>query len=95
MKYKQLVNRLIAADDLHYDKEQRRFFALSQKEVNAIIVQCAENGITEHDHIKKVVNWCSSVRVSQLLHSSFMSGRLRIAGFSGDEPLFSPLDEAQ
>jgi len=25
MKYKQIVNRLIAADDLHYDKEERRF----------------------------------------------------------------------
>jgi len=94
MKYKQIVNRLIAADDLHYDNQQRRFVALSQQEVNAIIAQCSESGITDHDQIKKLVRWCTSVRVSQLLHRAFMSGRLQIAGFSGDDPLFSPLDEA-
>ena len=94
MKYKQIGNRLIAADDLHYDKEERRFVALSQQEVNAIIAQCSESGITDHDQNKNVVRWVTSVRVSQLLHSSFMSSRLRIVGFSGDEPLFSPLDEA-
>ena len=44
MKYKQIVNRLIAADDLHYDKEERRFVALSQQEVNEIIAQCSESG---------------------------------------------------
>jgi hypothetical protein len=94
MKYKHLVNRLIAADDLHYDNDERRFVALSQKEVKAIIGRCAENGITDPDQIKKVVRWATAVRVSQLLHSSFMSSRLRISGFSDDEPLFSPLDEA-
>jgi hypothetical protein len=62
--------------------------------MNAIIAQCSESGMTDHDQIKKVVRWVTSVRVSQLLHSSFMSGRLQIAGFSGDDPLFSALDEA-
>jgi hypothetical protein len=92
--YEQLINRLIPADDLHYDKEQRRFFALPPQETRQIAIQCAENGVTDPAEVHKVLKWVTTVRIGEILHRSFMSGRVRIVGFKDDDPLFAPLTEA-
>jgi hypothetical protein len=92
--YEQLINRLIPADDLHYDKEQRRFFALSPQEARQIAIQCAENGITDPAEVHKVLKWVTFVRIGEILRRSFMSGRVRIVGFKDDDPLFAPLTES-
>lgn len=94
MKYEQLINRIIAADDLHYDAAQGRYASLSAEESHAIMSMCLENGITDHDQINTIVQWAGSVRIGEILYRSFMSGRIRIAGLSGDEPLFAPLTNA-
>ena len=90
VKYPQMINRLIAADDLHYDPDERRLVSLSSEEVDDIIRRCHELGITDCDQIKKTVAWCGFVRVGWLLQRSFMEGRLTITGFSGTEPCFAP-----
>jgi len=92
MHYSKIVNRLLAADDLHWDELQGRFVSLSQEQVHEIVATCADRGITDPDEIKLVVGWVSGVRISELLRDAFLSGRLKIAGFSDGEPLFSPLD---
>jgi len=92
--YEQLINRLIPADDLHYDEKRRRFFALSQQECLQIAIQCAENGVTDPAEVHKVLKWVTFVRIGEILRRSFMSGRVRIVGFKDDDPLFAPLTEA-
>lgn len=94
MHYAKVINRLIAADDLHYDPEQRKYVSLSSEEMDEIIKRCQELGITDDEEVKKVVAWCSYVRVGQILQRSFMAGRLRITGFSGIEPIFTPRGDA-
>lgn len=94
MKYQQLINRIIAADDLHYDAEERRFVSLSQEEVQEVVKQCQDNGMTDHAQIKQTVQWCGFVRVGEILYRSFLSGRLKINGFSNGDPLFSPMGDA-
>jgi len=93
MHYSKIVNRLLAADDLHWDELQGRFVSLSQEQVHEIVATCADRGITDPDEIKLVVGCVSGVRISELLRDAFLSGRLKIAGFRDGEPLFSPLDD--
>ena len=94
MNYQQIINRLIAADDLHYDAEERRFVSLSQEQVQAIVKQCQDIGMTDHGLITQTVQWCGTVRVGEILYRSFLSGRLKIHGFSDGAPLFSPMGDA-
>lgn len=91
MGYQQLINRIIAADDLHYDASQNRYVSLSEKEVDDIIRKCVENGIKDAARIQQVVAWCGTLRVGQLLYRSFMTGQVRVTGIRDNEPLFAPL----
>ncbi len=90
MKQSQIINVLIAADDLHYDADEGRYVSLSRDDVDAIILQCQELGINDCSQITKTVAWVGYVRVGQLLARSFMAGRLTIHGFAGIEPRFAP-----
>lgn len=90
MKYHQIINRLIAADDLHYDADEGRYVSLSNEQVNAIIRRCQELGINDCKRITKTVAWVGYVRVGQILERSFMAGRIKITGFNGSDPCFAP-----
>lgn len=90
MGYKEMINRLIAADDLHCDARQRKFVSLSDEQVESIKKQCEASGITDEERVSKVVAWAGSMRVGELLCRAFLAGRLRVTGFSGDEPRFIP-----
>jgi hypothetical protein len=90
LRYEQVINRLIPADDLHYDASQRRYASISPAEVEEIIVQCRQNGLTDDALIEKYVRWCGVVRVSQILCRLFRNGSLQITGFVGNEPQFAP-----
>lgn len=92
MSYEQLINRIIAADDLHYDESQRRYVSMSPEEVREIVARCRRNGLSDDDLINKYVRWCGELRVGQILHRSFLNGNLRITGFDGEEPRFSPTE---
>ena len=90
--YDQVINRLVAADDLHYDENERRYVSVSAEEVQEITTQCRQIGITDDALINKYVQWFGRVRIGQILHRSFLNGRLRITGFDEDEPRFAPMD---
>lgn len=94
MKYEQIINRLIPADDLHWDDQQSRFASLSHDEVDEIVAKCTEQGIMDHDQIRQIVEWCGFVRIGLLLRDAFMSGRVRIVGVGADGPYFGPLEHA-
>jgi hypothetical protein len=91
-RYTQLINRLIAADDLHYDANERRYISVSPEEVQEITAQCRHNGITDDALINKYVQWFGEVRIGQILHRSFLNGHARITGFDGNEPRFAPME---
>ena len=92
MKYEHIVNRLIAADDLHYDPQQGRFCALSQNELDRIITTCLDRGLSDFDTITKIVQWCGYVQIGELLRKSFMSGRVKIVAIGNDGPFFAPAE---
>jgi hypothetical protein len=89
--YKDLINNIIPADDLHWDEIEKRYVSLSAEETQEIILACMNQGINDLKKIYKVVSWCGEIRVGQLLWKNFLSGCVEISGFdSSGEPIFSP-----
>lgn len=88
--YKQLINNIIPADDLHWCEEEGKYVSLSKQEMDDIITTCIEQGMTDLQDVFKFVQWCGNVRVAQILWKNFLSGSLRITGFDeDDEPRFT------
>lgn len=85
-----IINTIIAGDDLYWDHYEGKYIALSMDEVNNIIMQCAENDIYDEKSIMKVLNWCTSVRIGSLLMRNFLEGKISIScDDDSDEPEFS------
>jgi hypothetical protein len=91
--YKNLINNIIPADDLHWDKTEKKYVSLSEDEIKDIVNACMEQGITELDGVFKMIAWCGSIRVGNLLWKNFLKGAVKITGFDNDEPLFAPRKE--
>lgn len=92
--YKDFINNLIPADDLHWCDEDQKYVSLSDKEINEIIMRCIEQGMTDLSDVHKVIQWCGIIRVGQLLWKNFLAGSLTISGFDkDDEPRFLPSEE--
>jgi len=68
---KDIINKLIAADDLYWDEYEGRYIVHSKEEIDSILTSCIENGISNQSDIIKIVNWCTSVRVGNLLMKGF------------------------
>jgi hypothetical protein len=92
MKKEDILNGLIAADDLHWCDEEQKYILLTMEEVDGILQACADNGMTEEDmkYIMNIVKWCEKLRAGQLLWKNFVAGHICVEGFDNlDEPLFS------
>lgn len=91
MAYNEMINNLIPADDLHWCEEERKYVSLSGEEINEIILHCVERGIEDLDDIHRVIKWCGTVRVGQLLWKNFLLDSIEIVGFDKNgEPRFAP-----
>jgi hypothetical protein len=91
---KHLLNRAIPADDLRFNEREQRLLALSDEDVDDVMKRCKQSGITDPSQIKAVIAWCCKARIGEILYRSLVAGQVRITGFSGDEPRFTPVDEA-
>jgi hypothetical protein len=92
--YRHLINNIIPADDLHWDKSENKYVSLSEKETQEIIAGCLDQGMKDLNDVYRVVQWCGCVRVGQILWKNFLQGSLSICGFDeNDEPLFTPYKE--
>lgn len=85
MDKRDVVNKLIPADDLHWI-DGEGYVMLSLEEIDDII-RVGENHEMSEDEIFKMVRWCERVRAGQLLYKNVMSGGLRIHDFDGDDPI--------
>lgn len=91
MTYNDLINNLIPADDLHWCSEEKKYVSLSEEEVNEIILHCVEHGMNDLNDIHRVIKWCGTVRVGQLLWKNFLLNSIEIVGFDKEgEPKFAP-----
>jgi len=92
MKPEDVINGLIAADDLHWCEEEQKYILLTMDEVDGILQACADNGMTEEhmEYVMNVVKWCERVRAGQLLWKNFVAGHVCVDGFDETgEPFFA------
>jgi hypothetical protein len=87
--YKNIINNVVPADDLHWDSMENKYVSLSEEETKEIISACIEQGITELEDVFAMVSWCGTIRIGQILWKNFLSGSVKISGFDNGEPLFS------
>ena len=89
-KQKDVINKLIPADDLYWDKEEKKYIALSPEEIDKIMYTAIDNGFTEEKDVIDILNWATSVKVGELLLKHFMQGGLAISGIDDSgEPFFT------
>lgn len=94
MAYNYLINNLIPADDLHWCEDEQKYVSLSEEEIRDVITKCIEQGINDLDDVHKMIQWCGTIRVGQLLWKNFLLGSLEVSGFDKDnEPRFIPNKE--
>jgi hypothetical protein len=87
--YKQIINNIIPADDLHWSDEDGKYVSLSRDEIDEVIASCLQHGMEDISDITKVINWCGNVRIGQILWKNFLSGSVGISGFDEhNEPRF-------
>lgn len=89
MEQYHIVNKLIAADDLYWDKDEGKYIALSSDELNNLIKGCYDKGFVHVEQIMCVVNWATNARVGSILLNNLLAGNIVISGFGSDgEPIF-------
>lgn len=86
------VSALIPLDELFWSEEQAQYIALSDDEINKIILDCYQNaGITELDEIHKVLNQFTQMKVDMLLYKRYMDDYISIDGLNKEgEVCFTP-----
>ncbi len=86
---KDILNKLIPADELYWCKEEKKYVAISQAELTAIILKCIDNEIVDPSEIVKMTNWATHIHVGNILLKGFLKGSVSIAGFDeSNEPVF-------
>ena len=89
MSQKEIKNKIIPADDLHWNEDEQKYVAISQKQLRDIILKCIEQGIIKTEDMVKMTDWATSLNVGNILLKNFLSGNLVVVGFDEfKEPLF-------
>jgi hypothetical protein len=79
------IYALIPTDELHWNESEKNFVALSEEEIDKIILQYVRATADFNvDNIHKVVQAMVLVKVSKLLFDRFASGHIRIDGIDED-----------
>jgi len=86
--YQKIINKIIPADDLHWCEEEKRYIPISMEDIDKIIINCANQGMTDMDDIIKVIRWAEVVNVGSILLKNLLSDKLSVIGFDENEPLF-------
>lgn len=78
-----ILNKIIAADDLHWNDLEGKYTAISPEELDTILKNSIENNITNEDDLFNIVNWATNARVGEILLKNYLEGKIKI--FSIDE----------
>lgn len=85
------MNEMVPLDDLHWDRENKRFNILSPEDTKKVLKSCVRDGVDNPADILKVVNEYEVMRAGILIYERFFSGAVRVCGFEEDgSPVFEP-----
>lgn len=83
-------------DDLHWDENDKKFVALSEEEMETILMVSAKSGLDMDDEevVMGVIRWAEHVRVGNILLRRVLDGSLAIGYVPGmEEPCFTKAEE--
>lgn len=84
-----IINKIIAADDLHWCPLENKYTALSMDELDTILQNSIESDIVDEDDLCRIVKWATNARVGEILLKNFIENKIKIIGLDEDgEPLF-------
>jgi len=85
-----ILNKIIAADDLHWNNMEEKYTAISPEELDTILKNSIENNITDEDELFKIVSWATNARVGEILLKNYLQGKIKIFGLDENgEPYFT------
>jgi len=88
---RRVMNDLVPADELHWDKESNSYGIISREQTDGLIQACLVAGVDDPSDIFRVVREYEMIRGGVLIFEQFMSGRLGICGFDKlGSPIFEP-----
>lgn len=87
--YKGALNNIIAADDLHWNENEKKYTALSSEELNNILLNCIDQGITEENDMVNIVAWATNARVGTILLKNFIENKVKISVDKDGETYFN------
>jgi|688.fasta_scaffold21476_2 hypothetical protein len=84
-----ILNKIIAADDLHWCSEDNRYVAISVDELNTLLTNSVESGITDENDLYQIVKWATNARIGEILLKNFMERKIKIFKIDENgEPMF-------
>lgn len=85
------INNFIPFDDLHWDEYEQKYRALSDEELNTILLDCVQNlGIVDTDTLHKIIENFTILKTSKLIFDKYMSGKILIDSLKQEEVAFKP-----
>lgn len=85
------INNFIPLDDLHWDEYEQKYRALSDEELNMILLDCVQNlGISDANTLHKIVENFTALKTSKLIFDRYMSGNILIDSLKQEEVAFKP-----
>lgn len=88
-----IINKLIAADDLYWCSADKKYTTISEEEIDKIIKSAYLNNIFEIDDVMKLIEWAILVRTGNILLNYVLSDKINIVGFEDKEPVFGAKNE--
>jgi hypothetical protein len=71
------INKLIPADDLHWDSDSQRHVVLSQDQVDSLIKACFRFGLKDRE-IKSIIEEYNLIKSGELLYRHFIKGNIGV-----------------
>jgi len=89
MDQKEILNKILPADDLYWNEVEQKYVAISSKQLKDVILKCVEQGIVETKDIVKMTDWVTNLNVANILLKNFLKGSINLVGFDKlNEPIF-------
>lgn len=102
---REMVHRLIPADDLHWNEEEEKRILLSNEEIRKLVEACVKCGLSDGvdgtdeegtNRIMSVIRWAEQIKSGNILLNGLLAGRLGVAtDESNSEPIFFSMEELE
>lgn len=84
-----IINKIIAADDLHWCPLENKYTALSMEELDTLLTNSIESDVVEEDDLFQIIKWATNARVGEILLKNFIEGKIKISSIDEfGEPVF-------